>query len=194
MSNHSLCGILRKNGSDCDIPVAAGSPFNVCPKHYAKIHVYLRDAVATYADRHHLRDTVCPDCGVRALIASITERTATCQSCDLKLTADEVRALAEDVPTERDTGPLESIPTMQTVYYLRISDVVKIGYTTRLDQRLLAYPPFAELLATEPGDQTLERERHWQFRADLMSGREWFRYSPALQQHIDSLRGSARAA
>ena len=74
------------------------------------------------------------------------------------------------------------------VYYARIGDYIKIGYTTRLRNRL-ATLRVDELLAVEPGGADLESERHQQFareRIDLR--RENFRPSERLAAHITATR------
>ena len=74
------------------------------------------------------------------------------------------------------------------VYYARIGDYIKIGYSTRLRRRL-ATLRVDELLAVEPGGPDLERERHHQFDAERIDlRRENFRPSPALADHIEHLR------
>jgi hypothetical protein len=70
------------------------------------------------------------------------------------------------------------------VYYIRMGDLVKIGYALDVAKRMRAYPPTAELLAAHPGTQLVEREMHKRFKADLARGREWFRESPELVAHI----------
>jgi hypothetical protein len=76
-------------------------------------------------------------------------------------------------------------PATAVVYYLRFGDRVKIGTTTNLARRLSAIP-HDEVLATEVGSFTLERERHGQFAADRVIG-EWFHMSPSLMEHIEGL-------
>lgn len=83
---------------------------------------------------------------------------------------------------------VKSEPYKDVVYYIRVDSLIKVGTTCRIRQRLAGYPPHAILLATEPGGQELEGQRHQQFRSDLASGREWFRPSVALIEHINSLR------
>jgi hypothetical protein len=74
------------------------------------------------------------------------------------------------------------------VYYARIGDYIKIGYTTRLRDRLNTLRVDG-LLAIEPGNADLERARHHQFSLDRIDlRRENFRPSPALESHIAFLR------
>lgn len=81
-----------------------------------------------------------------------------------------------------------------TVYYVQVGETIKIGFTIALQRRLAHYPPNRRLLATEPGDYSLESKRHEQF-ADLRAyGNEWFHPGPKLIAHINTLRKAAGAA
>lgn len=73
------------------------------------------------------------------------------------------------------------------VYYLAVGDLIKIGMTRDLAARLKSYPPDAKLLAVEPGDEQVERNRHVRFAGFLSDRREWFRPGEALMAHIVSL-------
>jgi hypothetical protein len=72
------------------------------------------------------------------------------------------------------------------VYYMRLGDMVKIGWTTDLATRRQDVNP-QEVLATEPGDMKLERQRHQQF-ADLRVHGEWFRLEPPLTEWISEVK------
>lgn len=73
------------------------------------------------------------------------------------------------------------------VYYIRIGERIKIGYSADVKRRMRAYPPGSELLATEPGDRALERKRHQQFAGSLADGREWFRPTPDIMELVHEL-------
>jgi hypothetical protein len=77
-------------------------------------------------------------------------------------------------------------PRVDVVYYLRFDDRVKIGTTANPRQRLGAIW-HDELLAFERGDRTLERRRHEQFAADRFARTEWFRLTPRVRDHIDTV-------
>lgn len=76
----------------------------------------------------------------------------------------------------------------ETVYYVRISDHVKIGTTNDLARRLRTL--YADhdpklLLAIEPGGWGVEQHRHKQFREErVWQNRELFNPSPRLLGHI----------
>lgn len=79
------------------------------------------------------------------------------------------------------------------VYYLQIGDLIKIGWTTDLDQRLATYPPNRKVLALERGDsQALERKRLGQFKHLLRHPLEWFDPGDDLIAWINQLRPADR--
>jgi len=71
------------------------------------------------------------------------------------------------------------------VYYLLFGDRVKIGTSSNLRVRLEGIP-HDEVLAVEPGDASLERQRHQEFAGLRITG-EWFRYEPPLVAHVATL-------
>lgn len=79
-------------------------------------------------------------------------------------------------------------PRVDVVYYLGFRDRVKIG-TSANPRRRLAAIRHDELLAFERGDRMREQARHAHFAAERLEHSEWFRRSPALDAHIDALRG-----
>lgn len=74
------------------------------------------------------------------------------------------------------------------VYYARVGLHVKIGWAADVKSRMRQYPPQTELLAVEPGDKSLERERHAQFADALAWGNEWFIPTTELSLHMAKLR------
>ena len=76
----------------------------------------------------------------------------------------------------------------EVVYYVCVGDLVKIGRTSSMADRMSYYPPNSELLAVEPGGQHIEGQRHVQFADLLAARREWFRYEGALVDHVVALR------
>lgn len=73
------------------------------------------------------------------------------------------------------------------VYYIRMGDTIKIGYSVDVAQRMRAYPPSAELLAAHPGTELLEKQMHQKLKAHLVRGREWFAPADEVMAHIDSV-------
>lgn len=71
---------------------------------------------------------------------------------------------------------------------MKFGDRIKIGTTTNLLKRREAIP-HDEVLATEPGDRSVEGKRHTQFRHLRVKG-EWFRIAPELLAHIERIKGN----
>jgi hypothetical protein len=76
----------------------------------------------------------------------------------------------------------KQVAERSVVYYARLGNRVKIGYTTDLTKRMSVIQP-EEILATERGGPKLESQRHAQF-AELRVVGEWFRYEQPLIDHI----------
>lgn len=83
----------------------------------------------------------------------------------------------------------ERLEVRSWVYYARIGNRCKIGYSGDLKRRMSVLNP-EELLVTERGGPIREAERHKQFRA-LWTHGEWFRYEGALVAHVAELRAAA---
>jgi hypothetical protein len=72
------------------------------------------------------------------------------------------------------------------VYYVRIGDRIKIGWTGCLHARMGQLMP-DEIMAVEPGPLALERQRHDEFCGLLIVG-ERFKPAPRLLAHIAEVR------
>jgi hypothetical protein len=97
--------------------------------------------------------------------------------------ADRVRD--EYIRGERNEARRQREQHPPVVYYMRVGNRVKIGFSTNLTSRISDVMP-EEVLATEPGGPDVERARHRQF-ADLRVAREWFRYEGPLVEHVARL-------
>ena len=72
------------------------------------------------------------------------------------------------------------------VYYMRMSDLVKIGVSTAVGRRMSSIGAQG-VMAVEPGAYVLEGRRHEQF-GHLHDHGEWFRMAPELGAHIADVR------
>ena len=122
---------------------------------------------------------VCHSCGVKIAVHHAGD-------ADLALGVQrEQQIQREQAKARRDAA----YAGQSQVYYIRIGDHIKIGYSTNLKQRISQLRlQRSALLATEPGGRELEKERHRQFSADrIVSNREDFEPSPRLMAHIDAI-------
>jgi hypothetical protein len=70
------------------------------------------------------------------------------------------------------------------ICYLRIGEHIKIGYASRLLQRLRSYPPTAELLAAHRGTKVDEKVTHSLLYLHRVAGREWYDPHPEVLDYI----------
>lgn len=103
---------------------------------------------------------------------------------DHREAAAEVRAGESAIQARRRA----TINRPGSIYYLRVGDRVKIGFTTDLYRRMMQYPPNSELLASHPGTPALEKEMHQDFSRHLADGREWFHPNAELDAHIQKVQ------
>lgn len=101
-----------------------------------------------------------------------------------------LHAATKQIEDDRARTERQRAAGRPTVYYVQVSDCIKIGYTSQMQKRMLHYPPNKRLLATEEGDYELERKRHRQFADLLAYGQEWFKPAPKLIAHINALRAA----
>jgi hypothetical protein len=71
------------------------------------------------------------------------------------------------------------------IYYLRVDERIKVGYSADVRQRMRSYPPHARLVAVHPGTKTLEAQIHQDLHSALAAGREWFHPHAEVLAHID---------
>lgn len=103
---------------------------------------------------------------------------------DAEFRRPEREAMRAEQQAQREAGAI--------VYYLRIFDRIKIGYTTNLPQRLISLRVDATaVLVTEPGGLDMERRRHYEFAEERYGRREDFAPSDRLLAHIERLKNQA---
>jgi hypothetical protein len=76
------------------------------------------------------------------------------------------------------------------IYYIRLDDKIKIGWTANLEKRLRSYPPHAEVVAEHPGTRADERDLHRSFKPSRAAGREWYYPTPEVMAHIEQARSA----
>lgn len=148
------CTVQMKSGRFCDIESMPEAPYPICPKHAAKLFLFLRSRMSV-DDASRVEAT---------LDAMARDRGARLNRRRYRETHDEV------------------------VYYVRVGEYIKIGFTGNLRERMKAYMT-GTLLACEPGGRAVERLRLQQFWQDRAPhGYEWFHPSSSLTDHIDAVR------
>lgn len=83
--------------------------------------------------------------------------------------------------------PKRPVITDGFVYFLRTGGLIKIGWTSNLNDRMRKYHPDDRLLAVMPGTRKDERRIHRRFAHLLTHGREWFPLAPQITEYIDQV-------
>lgn len=142
-----------------------------------------------------LRRCCIPDCD--GAVARTSELPV-CHACGVKIAlahqfeASRLNAVAAEVARRRAIFEAEREAKRQLaslVYYVDFGPHIKIGYTSRLRERLSGlrvYPH--QLLAIEPGGRSVEKARHRQFDALRFNAREDFHPGDELLAHIEAMR------
>jgi hypothetical protein len=150
--------------------------------------------------RKDLTRCVMPMCHRAVARNKLGEGLGVCASCALDIsdwlldlqrapgmTERQLQRRYRELQVEQDqrTEMERRAMTAGWIYYLKVDQRIKIGYSVDVKRRMRSYPPHARLLAVHPGTKTLEREMHNQFRNLLAAGREWFHPADELIAHID---------
>lgn len=77
---------------------------------------------------------------------------------------------------------------MGVVYFVRVRDMLKIGWTTNLKSRISSLQADA-LLHFEQGTREDEARYHQQFGQHLVTGREWFAFNEETEGAVMNIRG-----
>jgi len=80
------------------------------------------------------------------------------------------------------------------IYYIRLDEKIKIGWTANLQQRIKSYPPHAVVLIEHPGTRYDERDLHRTFKPSRAAGREWYRPHSGVAHAHQASRISRDAA
>lgn len=105
---------------------------------------------------------------------------------DVMASEDRDRRVIQLERRQADKGNREGL----VVYYIRIGDYIKIGFTSRLKDRIHGLRVTRDdVLAIEPGGRELEAQRHEEFATERVHRRrENFFPSTGLLAHIESCR------
>jgi hypothetical protein len=90
----------------------------------------------------------------------------------------------EPVPEERD---LYSKDAQGTIYVVRSGDLIKIGWTSNLVERLVTVNADAVLFYAA-GTRAQEAEIQLRCNAHLAKGNEWFHDTPSMRALVDEIR------
>lgn len=128
-----------------------------------------------------------PDAPISACQTHLIDAHSYCQAVMDRASDAQLQVIRDEVPRLRDQRIVDRVRKARSVvYYALANGYIKIGTTVHLDQRMKTLG--ANLVAVEPGDQDLERDRHRQFAELLAAGREYFFPGHKLIAHVAALQ------
>lgn len=74
--------------------------------------------------------------------------------------------------------------SMGEIYFVQVDELIKVGWTTKLADRVRAYGPNAVLLANYPGSRADEAALHRQLTPARYRGREWYSDGDIIRMFI----------
>lgn len=164
---HGLCHVRDKDGGPCANPVAMTHPIALCSP-----HIYRLATTKPFLTRGVSEQ--------QRIMWKVREEEGTKEEQRIERMKQRRWEVEEQLRQE-------ALAAQSVVYYIARGDLIKIGFTTNMAQRMASLMPDA-ILATEPGDRTLEKRRHKQFkhlRAPL--GNEYFSVHPDLLTHVETV-------
>lgn len=70
------------------------------------------------------------------------------------------------------------------IYFIRLGDLVKVGWSSQLHKRLKSYGASAELLAHYPAFRSDETHLHQQLKPSRAKGREWYHDDSTIRLYV----------
>lgn len=166
-TRRTICIVPERNGDPCGRRLTMTDPIALCSVHVlelARTGTFLREGVDDQQRQEWKRR-------------------------EEGETADKQRArrIKETRWAMQEKLRQEQLEAQAVVYYIARGDLIKIGFTTNMKERMGSLMPDA-VLATEPGTRSLEKKRHRQFaHARGPIGREYFTRHPALLLYIETV-------
>lgn len=71
------------------------------------------------------------------------------------------------------------------IYFVRVGDLIKVGWSREVWNRVKSYGASAEVLCCYPGTRNDETNLHRQLRPALAKGREWYHDGPVIQMFLE---------
>jgi hypothetical protein len=95
-------------------------------------------------------------------------------TCDQITTGAEGREYTRAEARKKRAGERRKPAAMGQIYFVQVDGLIKVGWTSKLLDRIRAYGPKATLLANYPGTRSDEADLHRQLAPARFKGREWY--------------------
>lgn len=84
----------------------------------------------------------------------------------------------------RRTASRRQPSAMGEIYFVQVDELIKVGWTSKLAERVRAYGPNAVLLVNYPGTRADESALHRQLTPARYRGREWYSDGDVIRMFI----------
>lgn len=95
-------------------------------------------------------------------------------NCDRKITGAEGREYERDDYRKKRAVGRRKPTAVGEIYFVLVDGLIKVGWTSKLADRIRAYGPKAILLANYPASRSDESALHRQLTPARFRGREWY--------------------
>lgn len=102
---------------------------------------------------------------------------------------ERIAEKADQLDAAADTKAVDQRRRSQEgyVYFVRLNDLIKVGWSENLAARLRSYGASVEVLAHHPGTRDEELQLHRAFAQERVKGREWYADCALIRDHIASV-------
>lgn len=138
--------------------------------------------------RHHVDDALC---AFASCDEPVSDKYAPAPICTqhvlLMWSTVELERQQSSAPTPEPRADRSPRRASGVIYYLRVGELIKVGFASNLRHRLMNYPPEAQLLAARPAQRGDEAAEHTALAAFRVHGREWYSQHPAVLARVDDV-------
>lgn len=105
--------------------------------------------------------------------------------CDRPIAGSEARDYQRDENRKKRAVARRKPTAHGEIYFVLVDGLIKVGWTSKLADRIRAYGPKAILLANYPGTRSEESTLHKQLTPARAHGREWYHDGDILRMFVD---------
>lgn len=106
-------------------------------------------------------------------------------SCDQRIAGSESRDYTRDEARKKRAVARRKPTAVGEIYFVLVDGLVKVGWTSKLADRIRAYGPKAVMLANYPGTRADESALHRQLTPARAHGREWYHDGDVIRLFVD---------
>lgn len=107
------------------------------------------------------------------------------ENCDKVIPGAEGREYERAEARQKRSVDRRKPTAMGEIYFVLVDGLIKVGWTSKLADRIRAYGPKATLLANYPGTRSDEAALHRQLTPARAHGREWYTDCDVTRMYVN---------